>query len=59
MGYYANLRDVVLDVGLEENLFSYLSVIGKGFKLQGKRDDVWLEDKKATKFCGQGKDIVI
>ena len=38
---YAILRDVVLDEGLEENLFSYLSVMGKGFKLQGEGDDVW------------------
>ena len=31
---YAIPRDIVLE-GLEENLFSYLSVIGRGFKLQG------------------------
>ena len=32
---YAILRYIVLE-GLEENLFSYLSVIGEGSKLQGK-----------------------
>ena len=59
---YATLRDVVLDEGLEENLFSYLSVIGKGFKLQGEGDDVWLEDKKADEVLWakrEGKDIII
>ena len=59
---YSILRDVVLDEGLEENLFSYLSVIGKGFKLQGEGDDVWLEDKKGDEVLWakrEGKDIVI
>ena len=49
---YATLRDLVLDEGLEENLFSYLSVIGKGFKLQGEGNDVWLEDKESNQVPG-------
>ena len=46
MGYYATVRGVVLDEELEENLFSYLNVIEKGFKLQREGNDVWLEGKK-------------
>ena len=59
---YATLRDVVLDEGLEENLFSYLIVIGKGFKLQGVGNNVWLEDKKGDEVLWakrEGKDIAI
>ena len=31
---------------MEENLFSYLSIIGKDFKLQGEGKDFWLVDKE-------------
>ena len=40
------LRNIVLDEELGENLFTYLSVIGEGFKLQGEENDVWLEHQK-------------
>ena len=33
---YAILRDVILDEELEEILFSYQVVMGKGYKLQGE-----------------------
>ena len=31
---------------LEKNLFPYQVVMGKGYKLQGEEEDVWLVDKE-------------
>ena len=43
---YATLHDVILDEELKENLFSYQVVMGKGYKLQGEGEDIWLMDKE-------------
>ena len=59
---YAILRDIILDEELEENLFSYQVVMGKGYKLQGEEKDVWLVDKKEKEVLWaklEGKEIVI
>ena len=43
---YATLHDVILHEELEENLFSYQVVMGKGYKLQEEGEDVWLVNKE-------------